>query len=246
MEEDDLDVSELVARSQRQFVADFPNEFARLGALVDAASGGDGGALTDLRQAAHRLIGRAGILQFLPLARHASALETVARVDDVRHFDRGAATACLAAMRDAFTDVRVAAPAAPAASPARALVLVADDDEDQRFLLTRLLHRAGFDVVAAATGPELVALARTRSPAAILLDVQMPGQDGFETGRQLQADPRTALIPVMYLTGLSDPGDRAVGLAAGADDYASKSIDPVELIERLRKLCARLSSSSER
>jgi HPt (histidine-containing phosphotransfer) domain-containing protein len=111
---DDGGLQALVARSQRQFIAEFPEDFARVGALVEAAGRGDGRALADLCLAAHRLVGRAGILQFLDLARHAAALETVARVDEVRHFDRGAAAACLVALCDAFVVIRGAvAPLTP-------------------------------------------------------------------------------------------------------------------------------------
>jgi CheY-like chemotaxis protein len=254
MEDDDLDLDALVERSRRQFVDSFPADFEQLTSLARAAATGDDRALTNLRLAAHRLVGRAGILQFTPLARHAAALETVARVDEARHFDAGAAAACLAAMRDAFTDLRPESVGDGMASrprgsrtppaPARQLVLVADDDDDQRFLLTRLLQRAGFDVEAVATGEELLSLARTRRPAAILLDVQMPEQDGYSTGRRLRDDPATASVPVMFLSGLSEPGDGARGRAAGAADYASKSIDPVELLDRVRALCARITPSS--
>jgi CheY-like chemotaxis protein len=246
MEDDDLDLDALVERSRRQFVESFPADFEQLTALARAAATGDDRALTCLRLAAHRLVGRAGILQFTPLARHAAALETVARVDEARHFDAGAAAACLAAMRDAFTDLRPASetPSAPPPTAARRLVLVADDDDDQRFLLTRLLQRAGFDVEAVATGEELLSIARTRKPAAILLDVQMPEHDGYSTGRRLRDDPATASIPVMFLSGLSETGDSARGRAAGAADYASKSIDPVELLDRVRALCARITPSS--
>lgn len=246
MEDDDLDLDALVARSRQQFIAAFPADFEQLTALADAAAAGDGGAMTDLRLGAHRLVGRAGILQFTALARHASALETVARVDEARHFDGGAAAACLAAMRDAFADLRpaVALEVAPP-PPARPLVLVADDDDDQRFLLTRLLQRAGFDVDAVATGAALIERARERRPSAILLDVQMPEQDGYTTSRRLRDDPRTASIPVMFLSGLAETGDVARGQASGGADHATKSIDPVELLERVRALCARITPSSE-
>ena len=70
-------------------------------------------------------------------------------------------------------------------------MLVADDDDDQRYLLTRVLQRAGFEVIGAATGNEAVALARARQPAAILLDVQMPDPDGLATGRLLKAERAT-------------------------------------------------------
>lgn len=255
MEDEGLGLDALVERSRRQFVESFPADFEELTTLADGAAAGSDGALVGLRLAAHRLVGRAGILQFLSLARHAAALETVARVDEARHFDAGAAAACLAAIRVAFADlgservgegtgagddVYARHPGSVPAPSARPLVLVADDDDDQRFLLTRLLQRAGFDVEAVATGEELLALARTRRPAAILLDVRRAEPNGYATGRRLRDDPATAAIPVMFLGGIAEPGEGARGGA----DAAPESIDPVELLDRVRALCARITPSS--
>jgi two-component system response regulator FitH len=85
-----------------------------------------------------------------------------------------------------------------------------------------------------------VALARTARPAAILLDVQMPDQDGLTTGRLLKSHPATSAIPLMFLTGRTDEA----GGAAGADDFVSKSIDPRDLIDRVRAMCTRFKLSS--
>jgi DNA-binding response OmpR family regulator len=71
-------------------------------------------------------------------------------------------------------------------------------------------------------------------PSLILLDVMMPGLDGFEVCRRLRADPRTSHIPVIFLTAKSMTADKVVGLTAGADDYVLKPFDPVELIARVR------------
>ena len=81
---------------------------------------------------------------------------------------------------------------------------------------------------------------RRSRPAVILLDVQMPDQDGFTTARQLKAHPDTAGIPLMFLTGRSTVDDRLAGLRIGADDYVSKSVDPRELVLRVQKLCDRV------
>jgi CheY-like chemotaxis protein len=235
--DDDHDLDALVERSRQQFVDTFPADFEALTALTDAAATGDDGALANLRLAAHRLVGRAGILEFVTLARHAAALEIVARVDQARHFDAGAAAACLTAIRDAFAEIRPW----PAARP---LILVADDDADQRFLLTRLLQRAGFEVEAVATGAELLPLARQRRPAAILLEVRKPRQDGYRTGQKLRGDPETAAIPVMFLSGLSVDGDATSGNVTTRAEGEPRRIDPVELIDRVRALCARITTSS--
>ena len=132
------------------------------------------------------------------------------------------------------------APAAAIPVEARQTVLIADDDEDQHFLMSRLLHRAGFKVAVVTKGIEVLAHAQASKPAVILLDVQMPDQDGFTTARQLKGHPDTAGIPLMFLTGRSTVDDRLAGLRIGADDYVSKSVDPRELVLRVQKLCDRV------
>jgi DNA-binding response OmpR family regulator len=131
-------------------------------------------------------------------------------------------------------------PSAPIPVEARQTVLIADDDEDQHYLMSRLLHRAGFKVEVVTKGAEVVPKAQATRPAVILLDVQMPDQDGFTTARQLKAHPDTAGIPLMFLTGRSTVDDRLAGLRIGADDYVSKSVDPRELVLRVQKLCDRV------
>ena len=106
--------------------------------------------------------------------------------------------------------------------------------------MSRLLHRAGFKAVVVTKGIEVFAQAQASKPAVILLDVQMPDQDGFTTARQLKGHPDTAGIPLMFLTGRSTVDDRLAGLRIGADDYVSKSVDPRELVLRVQKLCDRV------
>jgi DNA-binding response OmpR family regulator len=113
-------------------------------------------------------------------------------------------------------------------------VLLADDDEDQRYLLSRVLQRAGFETLPVETGTEVVPLARARRPDIILLDVQMPDQDGFTTVRQLKADPALAAIPIIFLTGRLDPDDRVAALDLGAEEFLPKSTDPRELVRRVQ------------
>jgi DNA-binding response OmpR family regulator len=113
-------------------------------------------------------------------------------------------------------------------------VLLADDDDDQRYLLSRVLQRAGFVTIAAETGGQVVPLARDERPDVILIDVQMPDQDGFTTVRQLKNDPALADIPIIFLTGRLDAGDRIAGLDLGADDFLPKSIDARELVRRVQ------------
>jgi DNA-binding response OmpR family regulator len=238
------EVKEVVEEGRRRFVASFPGRFELLSVLIETAGGGDADALADLRHTAHRLVGRAGATQFLGLAQHAAALEALATPDPGAAFDAAAASRALGEMWTAFTGERSAVPAKQAAAPAavelRQTVLIADDDEDQHYLMSRLLHRAGYKVAVATRGADVLPQAQATRPAVILLDVQMPDQDGFTTARQLKAHPDTAGIPLMFLTGRSTVDDRLAGLRIGADDYVSKSVDPRELVLRVQKLCDRV------
>src|SRR5689334_23043998 len=104
-------------------------------------------------------------------------------------------------------------------------LLIADDDDDQRFLLSWVLQRAGFTVIEVHTGGQVVPLAHAQRPDVILLDVHMPDQDGFTTARQLKGDPALAAIPIIFLTGRMDPTDRGVALELGAEDLLLKSTE---------------------
>ena len=242
------EVREVVEEGRRRFIASFPGRFELLSVLIETAGGGDVEALADLRHTAHRLVGRAGATQFLRLAEHAAVLETVATPDAGSAFDHAAASRLLGEMWSAFTEERTAVAAketSVAAVPVelRQTVLIADDDEDQHYLMSRLLHRAGYKVAVATRGADVLTQAQATRPAVILLDVQMPDQDGFTTARQLKAHPDTAGIPLMFLTGRSTVDDRLAGLRLGADDYVSKSVDPRELVLRVQKLCDRVPAA---
>jgi DNA-binding response OmpR family regulator len=239
------EVQEVVDEGRRRFVASFPSRFEILSVMIEAAGSGDPDAVVGLQQTAHRLVGRAGATQFVRVAQHAAALETLALLEPGATFDEAAASRLLSEIWSAFTEERASvASKAPAATAtpieARQTVLIADDDEDQHFLMSRLLHRAGFKVEVVTKGTEVFARAQSTRPSVILLDVQMPDQDGFTTARQLKAHPDTAGIPLMFLTGRSTVDDRLAGLRIGADDYVSKSVDPRELVLRVQKLCDRV------
>jgi len=238
-------VREVVEEGRRRFVATFPSRFEVLTVLIESAGRSDAEALLELQQTAHRLVGRAGATQFVRVAQHAAALEALATPQPGAAFDEAAASHVLSEIWSAFTDERASgstAPGRPAAAPveSRQTVLIADDDEDQHYLISRLLNRAGFKVTVVTRGAEVLGTAQTARPAVILLDVQMPDQDGFTTARQLKSHPETAGIPLMFLTGRSTVDDRLAGLRIGADDYVSKSVDPRELVLRVQKLCDRM------
>lgn len=120
-------------------------------------------------------------------------------------------------------------------SATSATVLVVDDEPRAQNLLRNLLEVAGYRVICAANGPEALAAAR-HLPDVVLLDLMMPGMDGYEVCRRLRADPALAAMPVIMLTALDDRASRLKGLEAGADDFLSKPFDSAELRARLRTI----------
>ncbi len=116
------------------------------------------------------------------------------------------------------------------------LVLVVDDVPANVKLLEAKLSNEYYDVVSAKDGYECIQKTKERKPDLILLDVMMPGIDGFETCRQLKQDPDVSHIPVVMVTALSEPSDRVQGLEAGADDFITKPINDTALFARVRSL----------
>jgi len=117
-----------------------------------------------------------------------------------------------------------------------ARVLVVDDIEANVRLLQAKLQHEYYDVITATRGEEAVQKARREQPDIVLLDVMMPGMDGFETCRRLKAGADTRHIPVVMVTTLDGREDRLRGLQAGAEDFLNKPIDDVQLMARVKSL----------
>ncbi|MGB7092704.1 MAG: PleD family two-component system response regulator, partial [Methylovirgula sp.] len=117
-----------------------------------------------------------------------------------------------------------------------ARILVVDDVLPNLKLLEARLTAEYFDVTTATNGIEALAACRRDECDVVLLDVMMPGMDGFEVCRRLKRDASTAHIPIVMVTALDQPSDRLKGLEAGADDFLTKPIDEVALIARVRSL----------
>jgi diguanylate cyclase (GGDEF)-like protein len=113
-------------------------------------------------------------------------------------------------------------------------VLVVDDDYDIARYVELNLSLEGFSVHVAHDGEEAMELARQLRPEAVLLDVMMPGLDGYEVCKRLRSDPRTSHSAIIMLTAKSLSADTVLGLTAGADDYIAKPFDPPELVARVR------------
>ena len=116
------------------------------------------------------------------------------------------------------------------------LVLVVDDEESNRRVLQAMLEADGYRITLAPGGPQALAAAAAQTPDLVLLDVMMPGMDGFEVTQRLKADARMRGVPVILCTALDDRDSRLSGLKAGAEDFVTKPIDRVELMIRVRNL----------
>ncbi|MBC8072504.1 MAG: response regulator [Deltaproteobacteria bacterium] len=115
-------------------------------------------------------------------------------------------------------------------------VIVIDDERQNRELLVVMLEHEGFEVSAAGSGEEALAAITARPPDLVLLDIMMPGMDGFEVATRIKRNVLTKHIPVIMLTALDDQPSRLRGLEAGAEDFVSRPIDRAELCVRVRNL----------
>jgi twitching motility two-component system response regulator PilH len=117
-------------------------------------------------------------------------------------------------------------------------VLIVDDSPTEMHLVTEILRRNGFEVLAADNAEQGLRLAREKQPDLVLMDVVMPGLNGFQATRQLTRDPNTAQIPVIMLTTKSQETDRVWGVRQGARGYLTKPVDERLLLETIREVLA--------
>ncbi len=119
------------------------------------------------------------------------------------------------------------------------LVLMVDDELDNRVMMRYFLESWGYDVELAANGEEALKKVAAKRPALVLLDLEMPVMDGFETCHRLKDDPKTEHIPVIMFTGLESTSDKVKGIRRGADDYVVKTVDPEEIQARIEMILRR-------
>ena len=115
-------------------------------------------------------------------------------------------------------------------------VLLVEDNEINRDMLSRRLKRKGFEVLIAVDGLEGVNMALKELPEIILLDMSLPVMDGWEAAGKLKADPATSHIPILALTAHAMEGDREKALEAGCDDYDTKPVNFKRLLEKMSTL----------
>ena len=117
-------------------------------------------------------------------------------------------------------------------------ILVVDDHEDNRRILRDLLGSAGYEVLEATTGEEAVTQAAATTPDLILMDIQLPGIDGYEATRRIKGNEALRHIPLIVVTSYALSGDDAKAMAAGADAYVAKPFSPRAMLAKVREYLA--------
>ena len=115
-------------------------------------------------------------------------------------------------------------------------ILIVDDSPTERYFLTDILVKNGFTVSTAENGDEALSKIKADKPDLILMDVVMPGQNGFQITRAIARDPETAHVPIFICTSKGQETDRIWGLRQGARDYLVKPVDPGELLSKIAGL----------
>lgn len=115
-------------------------------------------------------------------------------------------------------------------------VLLADDEEMSRLMMSHFLKSRGYEVLTAFDGLDAVFTAEADKPDCIILDVMMPVMDGFEVARKLKANPETAQIPIVLLSGAADADSREKGRQVGAEEFVGKPFEPLQMAELLARL----------
>ena len=118
----------------------------------------------------------------------------------------------------------------------RPRILVVDDEPNNRLLFQVMLAADGYDVVTANAGDEALVMIAQHPPDLIILDVMMPGLDGYQVAARIKSDPATVQIPIIMLTALSDRNSMMHGLNAGAEEFLTKPVVRAELSVRVRNL----------
>ncbi len=114
-------------------------------------------------------------------------------------------------------------------------ILVVEDHEDNRRIMRDLLTSSGYEVIEAVTGVEGVSAAETYRPDLIVMDIQLPGIDGYEATRQIKANPNLQKVPIIVVTSYALSGDDVKAFEAGCDAYVAKPFSPRDLLAKIRE-----------
>ena len=117
-------------------------------------------------------------------------------------------------------------------------ILIVEDQEDNRRIIRDMLIHAGFEIEEAATGEDAIARVKAQAPDLILMDVQLPGLDGYSTTRQIRTDPGMRQVPVIAVTSFAMAGDDRRAREAGCDNYIAKPYSPRALLQLVKDLLA--------
>lgn len=229
------DPEQALREVRHRFVAGFPAQTASMGVLIAQAAGPDGDIRkTGLLQLVHRMTGLAGTVGFPTVSRRAGELESILLRPAL---DVDFARLLLSGIQEAFTGDLLTPPewATAHAGDRSRRVLIVEDDPDQAEVLALHLGAAGHQVRSIAGGDVAVDTVRKWQPDLVLLDVDLPGLDGYSVCRHLKSAPDLAAIPVIFLTTRSGLNERLAGLTLGADEYLCKPVDPRELQLRVAR-----------
>jgi len=122
-------------------------------------------------------------------------------------------------------------------------ILLVEDDPSAIRLVSYTLEQEGYEVLTASNGLEGLRKAREENPDLLVLDVMLPGIDGFEVCRRLRADAETAGLPILMLSAKAQEIDKTTGMKMGADDYLSKPADPADIVARVASLLEKKAAS---
>lgn len=114
-------------------------------------------------------------------------------------------------------------------------ILVVEDHADNRRIMRDVLRNAGFKVLEATSGPDGIAMAKDVHPDLILMDIQLPGIDGYEATKRIKAEPALASVPIIAVTSYALSGDDVKAFEAGCDDYLSKPVSPRQVLSKVRQ-----------
>jgi DNA-binding response OmpR family regulator len=245
------DDPEVVLRQARErFIQAFPGRLSSIELLSDdIARLGVSGPVESLRRIVHQMTGLAGTIGLPTVSERSGEVEDLIRGVPTVGVEQRAWSSAIEALRTAFEhDAKYPPPgwvrADPAAEPTGKTILVVEDDATLRGIVLAELEQGGYRAIGIGDGALTLDRVRSLRPSLVVLDIDLPGMDGYAVCRLLKATPVVAMTPIVFMTTRSGVDDRLIGLALGADDYLQKPVDPRELLLRVARLVRRADVQS--